>query len=717
MQGVLLSVFGLGSSLSIDSSTAALVGTVLFTIVFEVSTHHLEHRVEGTPYMAMLSKIYKELMIMGCISFAVFMLVQLGGVGHTQAFFAFEFAHIIVFFTAMFYVLQATFLMLISYRLKGLYSVATKAPVHRLVALASQARQSWEFNAHWLPLSKLRDTVEFKLVCHYFLEAFDLPIEFDFSLYMRDCIDAHILALLDIQASSWLVIVGVFLLNWSRVKLWLLFSSGSKDVQLGTYSEDASYAADDHHRLTGGAVVDGDGAEGYRAAADSERGDGLPMFILGGFLLLVLGVAYLFTARSVELKLLRKCGCHEPKAYSEQLHKLEEDVLESKHSGKETHRAKDMNHLKARLTSLTARRDQEMRNVVAEAELAAPYAQQEKISMPFGGKTKPKAGPASALEKMERGKLAANAPSKGEWRVVPVEGTELQQELCSMTADSGTDGDKAMRLVPLQAAKQVPSQATSARKQSVADSNPIVAKARHRTSVSQMQRGTKDELSPKDRIRRVSMLQAAHAQRRQSSVVRRSSLVSQANAASQPSQEGDADPILRAPQQPGITDLQKKKTLRQGTSAHARRKTTMKLSHDIRDIFPLESIAFFHKVLEVLMLLNCVYLALWATNFVVVAKAYRFTALYSILELLPAIVLIPVFGLSLKTSSLVTAISAVDPSIIGKVVDEQIDLQNTVSEFRTRLITRFEALEVNASDGLLTLFEANDNGDGELTTE
>jgi len=55
----IVSVFGLGSQIDVTDETLALAGVVGFTIAFEMAAHRLEHRLTGTPYMGMLSKIYK----------------------------------------------------------------------------------------------------------------------------------------------------------------------------------------------------------------------------------------------------------------------------------------------------------------------------------------------------------------------------------------------------------------------------------------------------------------------------------------------------------------------------------------------------------------------------------------------------------------------------------------------------------------------------------
>ena len=57
----------------------------------------------------------------------------------------------------------------------------------------------------------------------------------------------------------------------------------------------------------------------------------------------------------------------------------------------------------------------------------------------------------------------------------------------------------------------------------------------------------------------------------------------------------------------------------------------MALATDISHIYPLSSPGLFHKVLDILLLLNCFYLALWATNFVVIAQQLHGQALFQVM--------------------------------------------------------------------------------------
>ena len=50
---------------------------IFFTILFEMFFHFVEHKLLTSPvHLGMLRKLYSELMILGFISFIIFMLIQ-----------------------------------------------------------------------------------------------------------------------------------------------------------------------------------------------------------------------------------------------------------------------------------------------------------------------------------------------------------------------------------------------------------------------------------------------------------------------------------------------------------------------------------------------------------------------------------------------------------------------------------------------------------------
>ncbi|CAN0210211.1 unnamed protein product, partial [Ectocarpus sp. 12 AP-2014] len=111
-------------------------------------------------------------------------------------------------------------------------------------------------------------------------------------------------------------------------------------------------------------------------------------------------------------------------------------------------------------------------------------------------------------------------------------------------------------------------------------------------------------------------------------------------------------------------------------------KEKLYLFNDLSDIYPFGSPALFHKTLDVLLLLSCTCLAVWVVNFFIVTNEKPYAVLRHAAMLLPAAGVFLFNALGVKTSSLLLAISAMDPEIIGKVIDEQIDEDKLVVQFR-----------------------------------
>lgn len=76
------------------------------------------------------------------------------------------------------------------------------------------------FFNRWLPFSDLREVMEFKIVHFFFRTTFALPTTFNFSLYMREATDNHILALVEVESSTWVILAAVCFLNLARIKIW-----------------------------------------------------------------------------------------------------------------------------------------------------------------------------------------------------------------------------------------------------------------------------------------------------------------------------------------------------------------------------------------------------------------------------------------------------------------------------------------------------------------
>ena len=105
-------VFGAGENLDLLAVSLALVAIIVFTILYEWATEALEHHLEETPYFKIVNQVYKELTVMGIISFSIFLMHQTSDIltGNPVAFLAFEYAHIFIFFNALMIIIVAIYL-------------------------------------------------------------------------------------------------------------------------------------------------------------------------------------------------------------------------------------------------------------------------------------------------------------------------------------------------------------------------------------------------------------------------------------------------------------------------------------------------------------------------------------------------------------------------------------------------------------------------------
>ena len=85
------------------ATTLCLLLVVVITIAFESLLHHFEHWIQHAAsditsevYMQMLQKLYKELMILGFISFVLTMLLQTKTITDITQIVSFEYAHFMV---------------------------------------------------------------------------------------------------------------------------------------------------------------------------------------------------------------------------------------------------------------------------------------------------------------------------------------------------------------------------------------------------------------------------------------------------------------------------------------------------------------------------------------------------------------------------------------------------------------------------------------------
>ena len=227
-----------------------MVALIGFTVAFEYCLHHIEHQLRShTHYLKILSKVYKELMILGFISFSILIVLQVFDLD-TSTSETLEFVHVWFFFIALLYAIHVLVYMWLARRDKRRYDVATYRRIPDLLesykqmqllettrrSQAAAGRHYWSRFVVWCwdvsdvsyfsavlssiyqpAATKLYAQMQFHIVRSLFIRTYNLPPHFDFAKYLRRCMSKHITEQLDIKETSWLILVLFLIINVVRV--------------------------------------------------------------------------------------------------------------------------------------------------------------------------------------------------------------------------------------------------------------------------------------------------------------------------------------------------------------------------------------------------------------------------------------------------------------------------------------------------------------------
>lgn len=229
--------FGLLTTLDPLVAMVSILGIIFFVNIFDFLTGLLEYVLTESPlYSNMVQKIYKELMQMGIISFGVsiyFAADESSNEIKDEWLSGIDCADSLVFVVTLFFVVHAIFLMVISISSSHQYFKYFYEDLGQLYGAIGD--QNWLqnilYNSRWLPLSSLRDRVEFKLMHALFRDTHTgLPFDFNFSLYLAKSFERYALKSVEIGKYSWLTVVFMLLANYVRIKTNFVFNCGSNVI-------------------------------------------------------------------------------------------------------------------------------------------------------------------------------------------------------------------------------------------------------------------------------------------------------------------------------------------------------------------------------------------------------------------------------------------------------------------------------------------------------
>ncbi|KAK1932084.1 hypothetical protein P3T76_012584 [Phytophthora citrophthora] len=209
------SVFQVGEDVDLYQVVVVFNALAICLLVFEAALHHLEHHLlaHNDKYQHMLKKVYRELMILGLLSFIIKLLTEVGGIdGYSGLMLALQVSDLIIFILAITLVLQAMNVLLL---LNGYKKRADRAELITTQDLIEAANASETTPSSCCgrkqPSDELlkKEVVQHRLLRHLFLTRFGLPQLFPFSKYLRRAQANNIVHMIEVEPSMWLLLLGM----------------------------------------------------------------------------------------------------------------------------------------------------------------------------------------------------------------------------------------------------------------------------------------------------------------------------------------------------------------------------------------------------------------------------------------------------------------------------------------------------------------------------
>jgi hypothetical protein len=219
--------FGVLRKLDHTVTLYCFILVVAFVIAVEYVLGILEYFLEGSRlYSKMVKMIYKELMLMGMLTFCVMMIEAVPkdeeDVIEEEWLAAIDFSQVYLFFVTFFFVLHAFYLMMMSvsavteYRL--MFSERTSELIESLQAVKKSFVGSFLFYRKLFPLSTPRYHAEFSLIQALFVRLYRLPEDLDFPYYLSGCFDRFALAIINRSMFTWVVLLFLVICNYARIR-------------------------------------------------------------------------------------------------------------------------------------------------------------------------------------------------------------------------------------------------------------------------------------------------------------------------------------------------------------------------------------------------------------------------------------------------------------------------------------------------------------------
>eukprot|EP00736_Rhodelphis_marinus_P006876 Rmarinus@m.5077 len=209
-------IFDLGRDLDVVMASWLLLVLIAFTMGIEWFLETIEELLEHHPhYMEMVQKVYRELMILGFISFML-KVVESFLVLTEEESQAFEFSHNLLFFVALFFVLYSVYYMEGMRRIKIFWDDTQLLDANQVLQRYKDAQSESSGLRRLLRVWFVRNQMHWLVLRDLFFEKHNLPPEFDFAKYLRKSLTEDIIEMLEVGPASWFTVSIVISINCIR---------------------------------------------------------------------------------------------------------------------------------------------------------------------------------------------------------------------------------------------------------------------------------------------------------------------------------------------------------------------------------------------------------------------------------------------------------------------------------------------------------------------
>jgi Ca2+-binding EF-hand superfamily protein len=145
---------------------------------------------------------------------------------------------------------------------------------------------------------------------------------------------------------------------------------------------------------------------------------------------------------------------------------------------------------------------------------------------------------------------------------------------------------------------------------------------------------------------------------------------------------------------------------------------SMKVHEDFSEIFLFKSQDLYFRAVEVGIMFNSLYLAMWATNMItIVNRELEYPEIWQIGMCLPLVVVLPTLGNIVKVASNLWAISDLQLDVISSVLETMEDRLHLIEELREKVLLRVGGQEGERKEIVAQLFEEIDRDhSGEISS-